>query len=166
MMKQMNKLGKKGLMRHGIQGLHAAAASADPRNHEPRRQAWLSRFAWPAAAPRSARSISIVVADSRSPRDGRFIEKLGTYNPMLDKGHAERLTLKTERMQHWLERGALPTDRVARFLGDAGLAPKPEIRETPQEIGAQGQGARARQGARSRGGRGGEPARRRCRRAG
>jgi small subunit ribosomal protein S16 len=74
---------------------------------------------------------SIVVADSRSPRDGRFIEKVGTYNPMLDRGHADRVTLKAERVQHWLGVGALPTDRVARFLGDAGLIAKPEIRETP-----------------------------------
>jgi small subunit ribosomal protein S16 len=74
---------------------------------------------------------SIVVADSRSPRDGRFIEKVGTYNPMLDRGHAERVTLNDERVRHWLGVGALPTDRVARFLGDAGLAPKPAIRETP-----------------------------------
>jgi small subunit ribosomal protein S16 len=76
---------------------------------------------------------SIVVADSRSPRDGRFIEKVGTYNPMVDKGHAERLVMKTERIQHWLAVGALPTERVARFFGDAGLVPKPEIRETPQK---------------------------------
>ncbi len=76
---------------------------------------------------------SIVVADSRSPRDGRFIEKLGTYNPMLDKGHAERVVLKAERIQHWLKVGALPSERVQRFLGDAGLAAKPEIRETPQK---------------------------------
>ena len=76
---------------------------------------------------------SIVVADSRSPRDGRFIEKLGTYNPMLDKGHAERVVLKAERIQHWLKVGALPSDRVQRFLGDAGLAPKPTIRETPKK---------------------------------
>jgi small subunit ribosomal protein S16 len=76
---------------------------------------------------------SIVVADSRSPRDGRFIEKLGTYNPMLDKGHAERVVLKSERIQHWLKVGALPSERVQRFLGDAGLAAKPEIRETPQK---------------------------------
>ena len=74
---------------------------------------------------------SIVVADSRSPRDGRFIEKLGTYNPMLDRSHADRVTLKTERIQHWLGVGALPTDRVARFLGDAGLVEKPPVRETP-----------------------------------
>jgi small subunit ribosomal protein S16 len=76
---------------------------------------------------------SIVVADTRSPRDGRFIEKLGTYNPMLDKGHAERVTLKPERIRHWLGVGALPSERVQRFLGDAGLAEKPAIRETPKK---------------------------------
>ena len=74
---------------------------------------------------------SIVVADSRSPRDGRFIEKLGTYNPMLDRSHAERVTLKGERVQHWLGVGALPTDRVARFLGEAGLIAKPAIPDNP-----------------------------------
>jgi small subunit ribosomal protein S16 len=74
---------------------------------------------------------SIVVADSRSPRDGRFIERIGTYNPMLDRGHADRVTLKTERVQHWLGVGALPTDRVARFLGEAGLIEKPAMRATP-----------------------------------
>ena len=76
---------------------------------------------------------NIVIADSRSPRDGRFIERVGTYNPMLDRGHEQRLVLKTERIQHWLGRGALPTDRVARFLGDAGLVPKPEITESPKK---------------------------------
>ena len=74
---------------------------------------------------------SIVVADSRSPRDGRFIEKLGTYNPMLDRSHADRVTLKAERIQHWLGVGALPTDRVARFLGEAGLIAKPAIPDNP-----------------------------------
>jgi len=74
---------------------------------------------------------SIVVADARSPRDGRFIERLGTYNPMLERGHADRVTLKEERIRHWLGVGAQPTERVAKFLGDAGLAAKPEIRETP-----------------------------------
>jgi small subunit ribosomal protein S16 len=74
---------------------------------------------------------AIVVADARSPRDGRFIEKLGTYNPMLEKGHAERVTLKEERLKHWLGVGAQPTDRVARFLGDAGLVEKRTQRETP-----------------------------------
>ena len=74
---------------------------------------------------------SIVVADSRSPRDGRFIEKLGTYNPMLDRGHTDRVTLRAERIQHWLGVGALPTDRVARFLGEAGLIEKPAIPDNP-----------------------------------
>jgi len=76
---------------------------------------------------------AIVVADARSPRDGRFIEKLGTYNPMLDRGHAERVTLKEERIKHWLGVGALPSERVARFLGDAGLIEKPAQHERPQK---------------------------------
>jgi small subunit ribosomal protein S16 len=76
---------------------------------------------------------SIVIADSRSPRDGRFIEKIGTYNPLLDKSNAQRVVLKPERVQHWLKVGAQPSDRVARFLGDAGLAPKPTWRETPKK---------------------------------
>jgi small subunit ribosomal protein S16 len=67
----------------------------------------------------------IVVADSRSPRDGRFIEKLGSYNPMLPADHAERIRLQNERITHWLSEGALPTDRVAKFLGHAGLRPMP-----------------------------------------
>ena len=73
----------------------------------------------------------IVVADSRSPRDGRFIEKLGSYNPMLPADHAERVRLQDERISHWLGEGALPTERVARFLGRAGLAPMPAFREQP-----------------------------------
>jgi small subunit ribosomal protein S16 len=76
---------------------------------------------------------SIVVADARSPRDGRFIEKIGTYNPMLARDHAERLVIKEERAKHWLGVGAQPTERVARFFGDAGLASKPEQRETPKK---------------------------------
>ncbi len=60
---------------------------------------------------------SIVIADSRSPRDGRFLEKVGSYNPMLAKdGPTPRVTLNQERIQHWLSKGAQPTDRVARFL--------------------------------------------------
>jgi len=68
----------------------------------------------------------IVVADARSPRDGRFIERVGSYNPMLPQDHAERLLLKTDRIQHWLSVGAQPTDRVARFLANAGLAQAPK----------------------------------------
>ena len=73
----------------------------------------------------------IVVADSRSPRDGRFIEKVGSYNPMLPADHAERIRLQDERITHWLGEGALPTERVAKFLGRAGLAPMPAFREQP-----------------------------------
>ena len=64
----------------------------------------------------------IVIADSRSPRDGRFIEIVGTYNPILPKGDEKRVTLNTERIQHWLSKGAQTTDRVLRFLDAAGLA--------------------------------------------
>jgi small subunit ribosomal protein S16 len=63
----------------------------------------------------------VVVADSRSPRDGRFIEKVGTYDPMLAKDNAKRVTLDTDRINHWLGVGAQPTDRVLRFLDAAGL---------------------------------------------
>ena len=64
---------------------------------------------------------SIVVADSHSPRDGRFIEKVGAYNPMLKKDDPARVTLKVESIQAWLKKGAQPTDRVARFLANEGL---------------------------------------------
>jgi len=63
----------------------------------------------------------IVVADTRSPRDGRFIEKLGVFNPLIAKDHKDRLVFDLERAKHWLSVGALPTDRVARFLDAAGL---------------------------------------------
>ena len=76
---------------------------------------------------------SIVVADSRSPRDGRFIEKIGTYNPMVPKDHAQRLTIDEERAKHWLSVGALPTDRVALFFGNAGLVEKRQWTETPNQ---------------------------------
>jgi small subunit ribosomal protein S16 len=75
----------------------------------------------------------IVVADSRSPRDGRFIEKLGSYNPMLPQEHAERIRLQNERILHWIGQGALPTERVAKFLGHAGLAPMPVYTEQPHQ---------------------------------
>ena len=63
----------------------------------------------------------IVIADARSPRDGRFIERIGHYNPLLPKDHADRVKLDVERAKHWLSVGAQPTDRVARFLDKAGL---------------------------------------------
>lgn len=64
----------------------------------------------------------VVVAEATAPRDGRFIEKLGTYNPLLPKDHADRVTLIEDRVKHWLSVGAQPTDRVLRFLDARGLA--------------------------------------------
>jgi small subunit ribosomal protein S16 len=75
----------------------------------------------------------IVVADSRSPRDGRFLEKLGTYDPLLEKGNAQRVVLNVERIKYWLSVGAMPSDRVARFLFEANLGPKPVYNETPKK---------------------------------
>ncbi len=68
----------------------------------------------------------IVVADSRSPRDGRFIERLGFYNPLLPKDHADRLKLDYEKVKAWMAKGAVATDRVHRFISDAGVAEKRE----------------------------------------
>ncbi len=75
----------------------------------------------------------IVIADSRSPRDGRFIEKIGAYNPMLAKDDPNRVVLDVERARHWLGRGATPSDRVARFLGQAEIIPMPAQRSNPQK---------------------------------
>ena len=71
----------------------------------------------------------IVIADSRMPRDGRFVERVGTYNPMLPKKHPSRVELKTERIKHWIAVGAKPSDRVARFLGKFDVIPMPTIRD-------------------------------------
>ena len=71
----------------------------------------------------------IVVADSRMPRDGRFIERVGSYNPMLPKDHSDRIMLKEDRIRHWLSVGAQPSDRVARFLGKAEITATPAIPE-------------------------------------
>jgi len=75
----------------------------------------------------------IVIADSRSPRDGRFIEKVGSYNPMLPSDHAERIRLQEDRLKHWLGNGAVATERVARFLGRAGLIAMPAIPEQTKQ---------------------------------
>ncbi len=69
---------------------------------------------------------SIVAADSRMPRDGRFIEKLGTYNPLLPKDSEDRVKMDMDRVKHWLDQGAQPTDRVSRFLEAAGVLEKKE----------------------------------------
>jgi small subunit ribosomal protein S16 len=74
----------------------------------------------------------IVIADTRAPRDGRFIEKIGTFNPLLPKDHKERLALDLDRAKHWLSVGAVPTDRVERFLDGAGLL-KRSAKSNPQK---------------------------------
>ena len=75
---------------------------------------------------------AIVAADSRMPRDGRFIEKLGTYNPLLKKDDERRVVMNLERVQYWMDHGAQPTDRIARFLEAAGVKPKTE-RSNPKK---------------------------------
>ncbi|NBB96763.1 MAG: 30S ribosomal protein S16 [Alphaproteobacteria bacterium] len=67
---------------------------------------------------------AIVATDSRMPRDGRYLEKLGTYNPLLPKDSEDRVKMDMERVQHWLDHGAQPTDRIARFLEAAGVREK------------------------------------------
>ena len=74
----------------------------------------------------------IVATDSRMPRDGRFIEKLGTYNPLLPKDSEERVKMNLERVQYWLGQGAQPTDRISRMLEAAGVLDKKE-RNNPQK---------------------------------
>ena len=75
---------------------------------------------------------SVVVADSHSPRDGRFIEKIGFYNPLLPEDHADRIKLDLDKAKAWLGKGAIATDRVHRFLADAGLV-KPLSHNNPQK---------------------------------
>jgi small subunit ribosomal protein S16 len=75
---------------------------------------------------------SIVASDSRMPRDGRFIEKLGTYNPLLPKDSEDRVKMDLERVQYWLGQGAQPTDRVSRMLEAAGVLEKKE-RNNPKK---------------------------------
>ena len=73
----------------------------------------------------------IVVADSRSPRDGRFIEKLGFFNPLIPKNKKDRMKLEIERIKHWMSKGAKPTIRVARILGEAEVFPMPAPGNNP-----------------------------------
>ncbi|MBL4603314.1 MAG: 30S ribosomal protein S16 [Emcibacteraceae bacterium] len=74
----------------------------------------------------------VVVADGRAPRDGKYIEKVGTHNPLLPKDHEDRIKLNVERIEYWLGQGAQPTDRVARFLDAAGIL-KREARNNPNK---------------------------------
>ena len=73
----------------------------------------------------------VVVADTRSPRDGRFIERLGTYNPLLSKDDPKRVTLNADRIKYWLSMGAKPTDRVSKFLGMASITDMPKPKNNP-----------------------------------
>jgi len=75
----------------------------------------------------------IVIADSRMARDGRFIERVGTYDPMLQRDNPNRVKLDVERLKHWLSKGALPSERVQKFLADVSLASPPARRETPKK---------------------------------
>ncbi len=75
----------------------------------------------------------IVVADTRSPRDGRYIERVGSYNPMLAKDDEKRVIFTEDRIKHWLGEGAKPTDRVARFLEAAGLVEGKKTRSNPNK---------------------------------
>ena len=75
----------------------------------------------------------IVIAESRSPRDGRFIEKVGTHNPLLAHDNPQRVVLQTERIQHWLKMGATPSERVASFLAKAGLGKAPVKRDQTKQ---------------------------------
>ena len=75
----------------------------------------------------------IVIADSRFPRDGRFIEKVGLFNPLLPKEKKERIKIETERVKHWLSKGAKPTVRVSRILGEAQIMPMPKAGNNPQK---------------------------------
>ncbi len=75
----------------------------------------------------------VVVADSRSPRDGRFIERIGSYNPMLQKDNPDRFTINEERAKHWLSVGAQPSDRVARQMSVLGLVEKPFVPEQTKQ---------------------------------
>ena len=75
----------------------------------------------------------VVIADVRSPRDGRFIERVGSYNPLLSKDDPNRVKLNEERIKFWLGNGAKPTDRVAKFLGNAEIIPKPPQKNNPKK---------------------------------
>ena len=75
----------------------------------------------------------IVVAEAAAPRDGRYVERVGTYNPMVPKDHEQRLTLNGERINFWMSKGAQPTERVHKMLASAGLMAAPVMRDQPKK---------------------------------
>ncbi|MCX7338651.1 MAG: 30S ribosomal protein S16 [Alphaproteobacteria bacterium] len=75
----------------------------------------------------------IIVAEAASPRDGKFVERVGSYNPLLPQGHADRLVLNAERVKYWLSVGAQPTERVQKFMGYTGITPPVAYVENPKQ---------------------------------
>lgn len=94
----------------------------------------------------------IVVADSRSPRDGRFIERLGYFNPLLPKEKTERLNLDLEKVQAWMKKGAQPSDRVMRFLDAAGIMKRPKRNNPEKAIPRKERKAKEEEAAKAAGG--------------
>lgn len=78
-------------------------------------------------------SYRIVVTESRNPRDGAFLEKVGTYNPLIEQGNANRVIVKEERVKYWMSVGAQPSERVALLLSAMGICNKPVIAERPKK---------------------------------
>ncbi|HZS65125.1 MAG TPA: 30S ribosomal protein S16 [Xanthobacteraceae bacterium] len=93
----------------------------------------------------------IVVADSRSPRDGRFIERLGFFNPLLPKDNKERLKLDLDKVKAWLAKGALPSDRVLRFLDEAGVMKRPKRNNPEKAVPRKERKAKAEEAAKAAG---------------
>ena len=154
MMKRMNKLGQKGLMRHGLsalmpKGMRARTGDLYLNRHTETTRSMGLKIRLARAGAKKRPYYHIVVADSRSPRDGRFIEKLGSYNPMLPAEHEDRVRLQAERIQHWVSQGAVATDRVAKFLGQTGVGADAGVGRAAGEVGAEEEGAGARQGGRA-----------------
>jgi small subunit ribosomal protein S16 len=92
----------------------------------------------------------IVIADSRSPRDGRFIERLGFFNPLLPKDHKDRLRLDLEKVKAWLAKGAQPSDRIMRFLDEAGVMKRPKRNNPTRAIPRKERKAQAEEAAKAK----------------
>jgi len=100
----------------------------------------------------------VVVADSRAPRDGRFIERLGYFNPLLPKEKTERLKIDLEKVQAWMKKGAQPSDRVMRFLDAAGIMKRPKRNNPEKAIPRKERKAKEEEAAKAAGGAPGAPA--------
>src|SRR5690606_11004309 len=105
---------------------HGFASNLRQTRHFTRRTPMAMKIRLARGGSKKRPHYAIVATDSRMPRDGRFLEKLGTYNPLLPKDSEDRIKMDVERVQYWLAQGAQPTDRVARFLEAAGVKDKTE----------------------------------------